>query len=506
MPNSITRNKGDLILEITKMTKTFGPVTALNNVDLKLYRGDVLGLIGENGSGKSTISSIAAGMQKADSGEMKYLGENWAPKSMIDALEKGIGMIVQESGTIAGISVAENIFLGNLDQFNKYGFINKKELHARANEVLKNIGIDNIDSSMIMGALDFQSRKLVEIAKVIMKEPEVLIVDETTTALSQKGREILYKLVKRYREENRAVIFISHDLDEIMEVCDTLTVLRDGNIIRTFKKEEFDPDQIRLSMIGRELEGDYYRSDYDPSHGEKVTIELKNATVKGHIYNVNLQAHEGEILGIGGLSHCGMHTLGKVLFGAVKLDDGQALVGNEKIKNEIFATKKKIGYVSKDRDNESLVLSASVKDNIAIAGLDIFSIGNFLVLFTKENEYVKKQIDSLLIKCSDSSQIVQTLSGGNKQKVVFGKWIGCGSEILVLDCPTRGVDIGVKQAMYQLMYRLKKEGKTIVIISEELPELMGMSDRLIIMKDGKINKEFIRSKDLSDAEIIGYMI
>ena len=162
--------------------------------------------------------------------------------------------------------------------------------------------------------------------------------------------------------------------------------------------------------------------------------------------------------------------------------------------------------MSKDRDNESLVLSASVKDNIAIAGLDIFSIGNFLVLFTKENEYVKKQIDSLLIKCSDSSQIVQTLSGGNKQKVVFGKWIGCGSEILVLDCPTRGVDIGVKQAMYQLMYRLKKEGKTIVIISEELPELMGMSDRLIIMKDGKINKEFIRSKDLSDAEIIGYMI
>lgn len=506
MSDFSNRTKGELILEIKNMNKSFGPVTALKNVDLNLYRGDVLGLIGENGSGKSTVSSIAAGMQKADSGEMTFLGKKWSPTSMINALENGIGMIVQESGTIAGITVAENIFLGNLNQFSRFGFINKKELYKRANDVLRQIGIDNIDSSMIMGSLDFQSRKLVEIAKVIMKEPEVLIVDETTTALSQNGRKILYGIVDRFRKENRAVIFISHDLDEIMEVCDTLTVLRDGNIIRTFKKEEFDPDQIRLSMIGRELEGDYYRSDYEHVYGEKVTISLQNATVNGHMYNINLEAHEGEILGIGGLSHCGMHTLGKVLFGAVKLDEGEALVDGEKIKNEIFATKKKIGYVSKDRDNESLVLSASVKDNISIAGLDIFSIGNFLVLYSKENEYVKKQIDSLSIKCSDSGQIVQTLSGGNKQKVVFGKWIGCGSEILVLDCPTRGVDVGVKQAMYQLMVQLKQEGKTIIIISEELPELMGMSDRLIIMKNGRIEKEFLRSKDLSDAEIIGYMI
>ena len=506
MPNEVTKKKGELLFEAHHITKTFGPVTALRDVDLVVHRGDVLGLIGENGSGKSTISSIAAGMQKADSGTMSFLGQDWQPLSMIDALERGIGMIVQESGTIAGVTVAENIFLGHLDEFTRYGIINRKALYAAADKVLRDIGIDNISAAMPMGALDFQARKLVEIAKVIMKDPQILIVDETTTALSQRGRDLLYEIIKRYRANNRAVIFISHDLDEIMEVCDTLTVLRDGNIIRTFAKDEFEAGQIRASMIGRELEGDYYRSDFTPSWGEKVTLSARHLTAKGHIYDISLDAHEGEILGIGGLSHCGMHTLGKALFGAAKLDDGTVTVDGHLIKNEIVATKNGLGYVSKDRDNESLVLSASVKDNIAISGLNIFSIKNFLVLFSKENEYVKKQIDALSIKCSDSDQVVQTLSGGNKQKVVFGKWVGCGSRILILDCPTRGVDIGVKQAMYQLMVRLKNEGKTIIMISEELPELMGMSDRLIIMKDGKIGKEFLRSKELSDAEIIGYMI
>jgi ribose transport system ATP-binding protein len=506
MPEIETRKRGELLLEVRDIVKTFGPVTALRNVNISVRRGDILGLIGENGSGKSTVSSIAAGMQKADSGEMYFLGKPWAPTSMIDALEKGIGMIVQESGTIPGITVAENIFLGHLEEFTKFGIIKRKELNAKADEVLRGIGIEGISASMPMGALDFQARKLVEIAKVIMKEPEILIVDETTTALSQHGREILYKIVKRYHEENRAVIFISHDLDEIMEVCDTLTVLRDGNIIRTFSKEEFEPSAIRSSMIGRELEGDYYRSDFTPSWGKKVTMSVAHATIKGQMEDINLEAHEGEILGIGGLSHCGMHTLGKALFGAAKLDDGVITYEGHVIKNEIVATKRGIGYVSKDRDNESLVLSASVKDNIAIAGLNIFSIGNFLVLFNKENKYVEEQIKSLSIKCSDRDQVVQTLSGGNKQKVVFGKWVGCDSKVLILDCPTRGVDIGVKQAMYQLMTRLKNEGKTIIMISEELPELMGMSDRLIIMKDGKIAKEFLRSKELSDAEIIEYMI
>ena len=501
------RIHGDVMLTVSDMTKTFGPVTALNNVGMTLRRGDVLGLIGENGSGKSTVSSIIAGMQKADNGEMMFLGEKWEPQSMLDALEHGIGMIVQESGTIPGVSVAENIFLGELAQFSKFGIVSRKKLNEAANAVLRSIGVENVTGDMPMISLDFQARKLIEIAKVVMKEPEILIVDETTTALSQYGREVLYKIVDRYRSENRAVIFISHDLDEIMKVCDTLTVLRDGNIIRTFEKNEFDPDDIRTSMIGREMQGDYYRSDFVPSWIEKVAMKVDNVVVNGHVNGVSLEVHRGEILGIGGLSHCGMHTLGKTMFGAVAPDSGRVTLSDgTEVKNEFIAMKNMLGYVSKDRDNESLIMPASVKDNIAIAGMEKYAVNGFLILDGREKTYVDKQIDSLSIKCSSRAQVVQTLSGGNKQKVVFGKWVGRGSEILILDCPTRGVDIGVKQAMYQLLVKLKSEGKSIIMISEELPELMGMSDRLIIMKDGKVTKEFLRSSELSDAEIIKYMI
>ncbi len=496
------------ILEMKHIRKTFASTVALGDVDLNVYPGEIRGLIGENGSGKSTISSIAAGMQKADSGEMRYHGEAWTPGSMIDALSKGIGMIVQESGTIQGVSVAENLFLGETKQFpGPFGTIDRKAMNAKADEALQAIGVKNVSGATSMGALDFQTRKLVEIAKVVMKDPEILVVDETTTALSQEGRSILYALMKKLRDEGKAVLFISHDLDEIMEVCDTLTVLRDGAIIRHFTKDEFDADAIRTSMIGRELQGDYYRSDYTPSHLEEVAVKAEHISLGEVLQDVSLTVHKGEIVGIGGLSHCGMHPLGKILFGAIKPDSGEVVTGDGvKITSETVAMKQAFGYVSKDRDVESLSLSASIRDNIAIAGMEKYAVNNFLMLNSREKVYVDKQISDLSIKCADRDQAVSQLSGGNKQKVVFGKWIGRGSEVLILDCPTRGVDIGVKRAMYQLMTELKNEGKSIVMISEEMPELMGMSDRLIIMKDGRITHEFARSTSLSDAEIIQYMI
>lgn len=498
------------LLEMKHIRKCFSSTVALNTVDMNVYPGEIRGLIGENGSGKSTISTIAAGMQKADSGKMVFEGEKWAPHSMIDALHNGIGIIVQESGTIAGITVAENIFLAEVDQFRMWGGkgpIDRKAMNKAADAVLDNIGVTNVRGSMMMGTLDFQTRKLVEIAKVVMKQPKILIVDETTTALSQDGREALYRIMRNYRDEGRAVVFISHDLDEIMEVCDTLTVLRDGNMIRTFQKEEFDADQIRTSMIGREMQGDYYRSDFTPSHMEDVTLTAEHITVPGVLEDVSLQLRAGEIVGIGGLSHCGMHNLGKILFGAEHAATGKVTTADGTvITNETVAMKKGIGYVAKDRDVESLTLSAGIRDNISIAGMEQFAIGDLLVLSGREKKYVDAQIEALSIKCADRDQQVSQLSGGNKQKVVFGKWIGRGSDILILDCPTRGVDIGVKRAMYQLMEQLKNQGKSILMISEEMPELMGMSDRLIIMKDGKVMKEFQRSKDLSDTEIIQYMI
>lgn len=498
----------DAILKVEDMTKTFGPVTALSDVSLTVCPGEIRGLIGENGSGKSTVTSIVAGMQKADKGKMTFKGKEWKPESMIDALHNGIGMIVQESGTIPGISVAENIFLGKTEQFKRsFGMIDRKAMNDRATEVMKNIGVNDVTGSMPMASLDFQARKLVEIAKVIMEKPEILVIDETSTALSQDGREILYSVMNKFREENKSVIFISHDLDEIMEVCDTLTVLRDGQIIRTFDKDEFDASAIRAAMIGREMKGDYYRSDFIPSAKEEAALEIKNLTYKDRVKNLSLTLKKGEIVGIGGLAHCGMHSLGKLCFGDLKPDSGSVTVSDgTEITSPETAMKENIGYVSKDRDVESLCLSASIEDNISIAGMNRFAISNFLVTKSREKKYVDEQISSLSIKCSGRDQLVSQLSGGNKQKVVFGKWIGCGSEILILDCPTRGVDIGVKQAMYQLMVKLKNEGKSILMISEELPELIGMSDRVVIMKDGEITAQFERSKDLSDSQIIEYMI
>ena len=494
------------IVEITGMSKRFGSTVALDDVSLEAFEGEIRGLIGENGSGKSTVTSIYAGMQKADTGTMLFEGNEWHPSSMNDALKKGVGMIVQENGTVPGISVAENIYLGEIDSYRKGLFIDRKRLNEDAQKALDEIGAGHIHASQITGSLDFQDRKLIEIAKVMVNDPKVLVVDETTTALSQKGREIIYSIMNKMRDEGKTVIFISHDLDEIMQVCDRLTVLRDGKIIRTFDKEEFEENAIKTSMIGRELQGNYYRDDYEEPSEKEAVLKAEHLNLGNQLVDFSFELKKGEILGVGGLSHCGMHTLGKVLFGAMKPESGTFTVHNEPVTSIHDAMKKQIGYVAKDRDTESLSLEASIKDNISIAGLDKFGIKNFLILPSKENAYVKKQADALSIKCAGINQYVSALSGGNKQKVVFGKWLGRESEILILDCPTRGVDIGVKQAMYQLMYRMRNEGKSILLISEEMAELIGMSDRILIMKDGELKKELIRSRELSEADVIQYMI
>lgn len=508
---------GSVIVTIRGLTKTFGHVTALKGVDVTIRRGQVQGLIGENGSGKSTVTSILAGMQKPDSGRMTFRDRDWHPASMQEALDGGIGMIVQESGTVPGITVAENIFLCDTARFTPGGKgrapgrgpVSFAAMRRAARKALDDVGAHHIREDAVTGSLDLADRKLVEVARVYGRGPDVMIIDETTTALSQKGRDILYGLMQRMTRAGKAVVFISHDLDEIMTVCDTLTVLRDGEIIRTFDKDEFDPDRIRQSMIGRALVGDYYRADFDPSHGGEVVLSADHVTVGDALRDVSLDAHRGEILGIGGLSQCGMHTLGKVLFGAVRPDEGRVTVCGHPLRSPAEAMKHKVGYAAKDRDTESLCPDASVGDNIMAAAAavrlpDVMS-GPFLPP-RRAREYVRRQIDFMSVKCTGPGQPVRQLSGGNKQKVVFGKWIGVGSQVLILDCPTRGIDVGVKQTMYRLLDRMKREGKTVIMISEELPELLGMSDRILIMKSGRITGEFPRSPTLSDADVIGCMI
>lgn len=494
------------ILKMAGMTKHFGTTVALDDVDLEVFPGEIRGLIGENGSGKSTISSIAAGMQPATSGRMQFKGRDWNPANMLDALDNGIGMVVQERGTIGGISIAENIFLGNLEQFKTGCFVSRRKLNKAAREVLALVGMEHVNPSMPTQMLDLQDRKLIEIAKVISKKPDIFVVDETTTALSQTGRDKIYEIMEQWKQEGKSVLFISHDLDELMKVCSTLTVLRDGKLIRSLDREEFDEEVIKQLMVGRELKGDYYRSDYDSTHDGDIVLKMEDANLGEELKNLSLELHRGEILGVGGLSSCGMHTLGKALFGAVALESGSVTTADGvEMKNEKIAMQHKIGYVSKDRDSEALNLDASILENIAVAGLDKIKKG-IVVTAGNERKLVREQIESLSIKCREPKQAVSELSGGNKQKVVFGKWIGCDSEILILDCPTRGVDIGVKQAMYQLIYRMKKEGKSIIIISEELAELIGMSDRLLIMKDGRISGEIERSESVNESSVIGFMI
>lgn len=497
----------ETILEVRGINKSFGPTRALVDVDFTLKRGEVHGLIGENGSGKSTLSSVIAGIHMPDSGEMLLHGKPHTPKGAADAQEKGISMIVQEMGTAASISVAENVFLGNEKLFTRFGLVNKKAMRKAAQRALAAIGAGHIFAGMPAGALDPEARKTVELAKAMRTQPEVLIVDETTTALSQDGRRLLYDCIEKMRSEDKGVILISHDLEEIMTVCTTVTVLRDGNIIGTLTKDEFDADRIKTMMVGREISGNLYRSDRDPSCGEDVVMTARNLTGHWMVTDVNFQLHQGEILGIGGLSGGGIHELGRLLFGMDKAVLGEVLLSDgTKVTSPVLAVKRGLGYVSKNRDEEAVMLSASIRNNIVLPALSRLTRGGILVTGKSEKELANRVIDEMEVKCASMEQFVQSLSGGNKQKVSFGRWLGCGAKVLILDCPTRGIDVGVKQAMYKLIYQLKTEGYSFVLISEELPELIGMSDRILIMKNGTVTGEFTRSESLSERDLIQVMV
>ena len=494
------------LLRAEKIVKTFGPTKALQNVDFTLHAGEIRGLIGENGSGKSTLCSVCGGIYGCDSGELYLKGEPYHPVSMVDAQKKGFAQILQEMGTISGIKVADNIFIGKEKLFTKGGLVNRKKMYQAAKEVLLSLGVDDIDPKAPIDTLNFEDRKLVEIARAMYDKPDILVVDETTTALSQRGRDIVYNLCNRMAADGKGIIFISHDLDEIMEHCTALTVLRDGVLIDTLEKERMEPNLIKSLMVGRELVGDYYRSDFDPSYGEEVVLDMKDVYDGRQLKGFNLQLHKCEILGIGGLSECGMHEVGRLAFGIEKPLQGSVKLGDgTEISQPSVATKHRVGYISKNRDQESLMITATVAENIELPSLKDLAKGG-LVFSKDEKKLVEEQRELLSIKCASINQGVNSLSGGNKQKVVFGRWIGNKSEILILDCPTRGVDIGVKQSMYQLMYKLKKEGKSIILISEELAEIIGMSDRIIIMKDGQNSGEFMRSKEINEHTLIDYMI
>jgi len=498
----------EILLSCRGVCKNFGATRALINVDFELKRGEVCGLIGENGSGKSTLTSIFAGVQPPTSGELFRAGQPYSPKNMVEAQKKGVAMIVQEAATLPTIDVASNIFIGNYEKFSQGGRLNVRKMHQEADRILREIGVDDIEGHMPLAMLNFEDRKIVEIARAMYLQPEILVIDESTTALAQKGRALIYKLIDRMREENKGVIFISHDLEELEEVCNKITCLRDGVMVGHLEGEEIRVDSMRPLMVGRELEGAYYREDWDGSSSDEVVIDVQHITsADGYVKNFSVQLHKGEILGFGGLAGCGMHEVGRMIFGLDDTLTGEVLhvPSGTKIRSVDDAVKLEIGYVSKDRDNESIILNASIQQNTLMASYKKLKKGPF-ILPADEKKLSDQQIAAMRTKCESGKQFCSQLSGGNKQKVAFSKWLAAGSEIYILDCPTRGIDIGVKAAMYQLIYRFKKEGKAIIMISEELPELIGMSDRMIIMKDGKITAEVMRSPEVTDTQLIDYMV
>ncbi len=496
------------IIEIRHMVKNFGPTRALRDVDVKFYGGEIRGLVGENGSGKSTITSIFSGMQKPTSGEMFYKGQPWNPATMVEAQKQGISMVLQEANTIPGCTVSENLFAGRFDEFSKFGIVNMRKLNAAAQKMLDDFEITHIKATDPIDKYGFEDRKLIEIVRCVSDETEVFVVDETTTALSLEGRQLLYKLIHKLKDNGKAVVFISHDMDEILEQCTDLTVLRDGEIKGHLNRAEMDaPDavkKIRFLMVGREIGDAYYREDYDTSHQDAVALELQDISF-GPIKNFSLTLHKGEIVGFGGLSGCGMHEIGRAAFGIEKVKSGKVIRNGKEITTPLQAIESGIGYISKNRDTEALILEGPIGANIVLPSLPALDKGMFISP-KAEKKMADNEIESFRIKCGSGKQWVNTLSGGNKQKVSFGKWTAKNSDVIIMDCPTRGVDIGVKQSMYALIAQMKKEGKAIILISEEMAELIGMADKLIIMKDFEVTKEFMRSPDLKETDIIEYMI
>ena len=496
----------EILLETKEMRKCFGATIAVNDVSIDIRRGEIKGLIGENGSGKSTFSSIVTGALKPDGGKMKLNGKPYDPKSLRESMSAGVGIVVQETGIINELTVAENIFMGREDLFGKAGFVKMEKLRKASQEALDIIGADWIKPEKKAGTYSFEDRKLIEIAAAIYQNPELLIVDETTTALSHYGREKIYKIMKEFKNKGKSILFISHDLEELKKMCDIVEVLRDGNHVGTLKKEEITSDRMRQMMIGRELNGHFYREKEEGACSDKVVLEVSDINY-GILKNINLKLCKGEILGIGGLSDCGMHELCKIIFGAISPDSGRVFMPETEtvIRTPKDAISQKIAYIPKDRDSESILLCTSIRDNICLPSLDNLRRGPYIGK-NAENSLADEMIKYFEIKVQNSEQWVRELSGGNKQKVAFSKWIANESQIFIMDCPTRGIDVGVKKSIYKLMESLKEQGASIIMVSEELPELIGMADRCIVLRNGRISGEFMRQDGLSESKMIQAII
>lgn len=498
------------LLKINHLHKRFGVTHANNDICITLERGEIRSLAGENGSGKSTLTSIISGLQPFDEGEMILDGKPYRPESSLDANGCGVAMVVQELGVITSLTGAMNIFMGKSDEFRRFGLVNAKAMEKAAKAIFEKWNLPEVPLHIPCAHLTMEQRKMVELARALNTEPSLLILDEITQSLSHDTRKVIYELKERFKEENRSMIIISHDLEETVEISDSVTVLRDGEAVQTVKNENLTEDDLKQMMVGRKIEGGYLRSDHAPSYGEEVLLDVKNLSLKDKkLEDISFQLHKGEILAVCGLSDAGIHTLGSAVFGITDSPRTGTVTdvntGKQLHKpSEMIACKG--AYLSKNRDEEGLMMQAAIRDNMYLPSAGELAGAAGFTNPKSIDTLAQKAYDDFEVKATGIKQPIGRLSGGNKQKINLGRWLTKDLNYCILDCPTRGVDIGVKAYIYDVLKEQKAKGIGFLLITDELTEAIGMADRIIVLRDGKIAGEMERGNDFTESNIIEVMI
>ncbi len=474
------------LLRLDGIEKSFPGVKALDGVTLNVHAGKVMALVGENGAGKSTLMKVLTGIYKRDAGALTYLGGKVEFKGPAESQKAGISIIHQELNLLPELSIAENIFLGR-EKIGPLGNIRWKDMYAEAGELLDKLGVKHSPRTRL-GTLGIGEQQMVEIAKALSFESRVIIMDEPTDALTATETKALFNVINELRDTGHGIVYISHRLKEIFEICDDVTVLRDGKFIGEKAVADMDEDRLIEMMVGRRLEEQFPRVDVEPG---KISLEIKDLHAP-RVDGVSLSVHEGEILGVSGLMGSGRTELMKAVYGALPVESGTISIFGEtkRIRSPKDALNAGIVYISEDRKADGLVLGLSVKQNMTLSALQAFCAKLGHVVRTQERRAVDGFIDAFNIKTPTRNQTVGNLSGGNQQKVSIAKGLMNRPKVLILDEPTRGVDVGAKKEIYQLINEFKEKGMSIILVSSEMPEILGMSDRIAVMHEGRICGEF----------------
>lgn len=480
------------MLRMEGVSKIFPGVKALDNVDITAYGGEVTALMGENGAGKSTLMKILSGVYQKDAGKVFIDGEEANIKGIKSAEEYGITIIHQEMSVLNNLTVAENIFLGN-EKYHKFtGKINKKELIERTKLFLDQIGA-NINPNTLVSSLNLGEKQMVEIAKSLTKNARVIIMDEPTTALTEVETKNLFKVIDNLKKKGIAIIYISHRMEEIFAICDRVEVLRDGKYVGNALIKEIDNDKLISMMVGRKIEDQF---PYKEVQAGKYILEVKDLNSNVGIKNISFSVKEGEILGIAGLMGSGRTEVAKTIFGEYKKTSGTIKIKGKEvvIKNIQEAIDNGICYLSEDRKKEGCILGLSVAENMILSNLKKYEGKMMGIDKEKAIKDIDYYIDKIKIKTPSRDQLIKNLSGGNQQKVILAKWLMLSPEILIIDEPTRGIDVGAKKEIYELLNELKASGKAIIMISSDLPEVLGISDRILVMSERRISGELKREE------------